>query len=74
MNPLMQQKPNNNLQQALGQFRRDPIGALKQAGYNIPDGMNNPQQITGYLMDSGQLNNTKLGRISQMARQMGLVK
>jgi len=71
-NPVQTQKPN--IMQALGQFRQNPIGALKQAGYNIPDNMNNPEQIVNYLMQSGQLNNSKVGQITQMARNFGLIK
>ncbi len=72
MNPLMSN--NVNPMQMLGQFKQDPIGALTQAGYKIPSGMNDPNQIVNHLMSSGQLNNTKLGQIQQMARKMGLIR
>ena len=56
-----------NLQNALAQIRRDPVGVLRQAGLNIPANMNDPQSILSYLMQSGQVNGTQLARVRQMA-------
>lgn len=72
MNPLMQN--NLNPMQMLGKFKQDPVGALTQAGYKIPSGMIDPNQIVNHLMSSGQLSNTKLGQIQQMAKQFGLIR
>lgn len=55
-----------NFQQALSQLRGDPAGTLKAAGLNIPDGMNDPQQIVNHLLQSGQVSNPRL----QMAQRM----
>ena len=41
--------------QALQQIRANPSAVLKQAGLNLPDGMNDPQQIVMYLLNSGQI-------------------
>lgn len=60
-----------NPMQYMGQFMKNPIGALRQAGYNIPDGMSNPQQIVNHLINNGQLNNSKLAQLQNMARMMG---
>lgn len=57
-------KPNP--MELMQQFRQNPIGALKQVGYDIPDGMNNPQQIVQHLMQSGQLPNERLQKAQQM--------
>lgn len=56
----------SNPQQMLEQLRSNPASTLKQAGLNIPDNMNNPGQIINYLLQSGQINNTRL----QMAQRM----
>lgn len=55
--------------QMLSQLRSNPVGMLKQAGYNIPEGMNNPQQIVNHLLNSGQINNSKLSMAQQMAQR-----
>lgn len=57
-------------QQAWQQFQQNPIGMLKQSGLNIPDGMNNPQQIVQHLVQSGQVPNGRLQQAMQMAGQM----
>ena len=55
-----------NPQQILGQLKSNPQTTLKQAGFSIPDGMNNPGQIINYLLQSGQVNNSRI----QMANNM----
>lgn len=68
MNSILQSlgKGKPNPMELMGQFRQNPIGALKQVGYDIPDGMNNPQQIVQHLMQSGQLPNERLQKAQQM--------
>ncbi|MBR5286450.1 MAG: hypothetical protein IKU30_06070 [Clostridia bacterium] len=56
-----------NLQNALAQIKNDPVGVLRQAGLNIPAGMNNPQSIISYLLSSGQVNQARLAQAQQMA-------
>lgn len=57
-------------QQAWSQFRQNPIAALKQVGLNVPDGMNDAQQIVQHLVQSGQLPQGRLQQVMQMAGQM----
>lgn len=64
------QTPQNPMQM-MSQLRSDPGGVLRQAGYNIPDGMTNPQQIVNHLLNSGQVNNGRLNMAQQMAQQFG---
>ena len=52
--------------QMLQQLKSNPSSTLKQAGLDIPDGMDNPGQIINYLLSSGQVNNARL----QMAQRM----
>lgn len=74
MNPLMNkqttqptQMPTNPMQ-LMGQFMQNPVGALRQAGFNIPDGLNDPRQIVNHLINNGQLNNSRLSQLQNMAR------
>lgn len=52
---LEQNPQQRNPMQMLQQLRSNPVNVLKQAGYNIPNGMNNPQQMVNYLLQSGQV-------------------
>lgn len=77
MNPLMNkqtQVPQNNINpaQLINKFMQNPVGALRQVGYNVPDGMSDPRQIVDYLINNGQLNNSKLGQLQNMARMFGI--
>lgn len=64
-------QPQANPMQILSQLQRNPVNVLRQAGYNVPDGVNNPQQIINHLLASGQINNSRLGMAQQMARMFG---
>ena len=55
-----------NPMQALQQMKMNPAAMLKQRGLNIPDGMNNPQQIVQHLLSSGQVSNSRLQSVMQM--------
>ena len=68
MNQLYQSlnKPRMNPMQMMNQFRQNPIGILQQVGYQIPEGMSDPQQIVNHLMQSGQLPNDRLQKAQQM--------
>lgn len=66
------QKPQpSNPMQVLQQLRSNPVGMLKQAGYNIPDGMNDPQQMVNYLLQSGQVPQARYQQAMQMFSRMG---
>ena len=60
------QQAFQNPAQALQQLRANPAEALKRAGINIPNGMNNPQQIIQHLIQSGQVPQSRLTQIMQM--------
>lgn len=59
-----------NLQNALAQIKSDPVGMLRQAGLNIPSGMSDPQSILSYLLQSGQVNQSRLTQVQQIAGRM----
>lgn len=61
----------NNPMQMLQMLRQNPLQILRQAGYNIPDGINSPQQIVEHLTRSGQISQDRLNQAQAMAQQLG---
>ena len=59
------QAPMNPMQM-MAQLRSNPAAVLKQRGLNVPDGMNDPQQIVQHLISSGQISNNALQTAMQM--------
>lgn len=57
--------------QVLQRLRNNPSSTLRQAGYSIPENMNNPNQIIGYLLQSGQINNSRLQMVQRMVGMFG---
>ena len=66
MNPLPQPTSTNPLAMLM-QMRSDPVGCVRRAGYNIPEGMSSPQQMLQYLMQSGQVPQARVQQVQQMA-------
>lgn len=50
----------------MGRIQADPGAYLKQRGFNIPGGMNDPKKITQYLLQSGQVGGCRLQQVMQM--------
>lgn len=74
-NPLFNTMNNGmigNIMQMIPQIRQNPLAVLKQAGYNIPTGFNNPNQIIQHLVQSGQVNQGQLDYAQRMAQMMGM--
>ena len=54
------------------QIQNDPIGAARQAGYNIPENIaNDPKAMVMHLIQSGQVSNPMLQKIMPMIQRMG---
>ncbi len=49
----------NQLMQMYSQFQSNPLAFLGRR-YNIPQGMNNPQDIVQHLLNSGQISQSQL--------------
>lgn len=64
--------PMGNMMQMLTQFKQNPLALLGRAGYNIPAGITNPQQIIEHLTKTGQINQQQLNQAQQMAQMFGL--
>ena len=56
--------------QMLNWIRQDPAAVLKQAGMNIPTGMNDPQQIIQHLLNSNQVSQQRYQQAMQMLSGM----
>lgn len=65
-NPMM---PRMNPMQMIQQLRQNPVQMLRQAGLNVPDNLNDPNQIIQHLMNSGQISQQNYERARQMAAQ-----
>ena len=64
-NPLnngRQQQPDMNA--LFQQFKQNPVKYL--TGFDIPQGMNNPQQIVQHLANSGKIPPQLQGRVNAM--------
>ena len=61
--------PRVNPMQMLQQLRQNPVQMLRQAGLNVPDNLNDPNQIIQHLMNSGQISQQNYERARQMAAQ-----
>lgn len=70
-NPFFNAMTKNDPRRALESFRSNPVQALRNAGYNLPEGLNDPRQIIQHLMQSGQLSQTQVGNAQNIARRMG---
>lgn len=58
------QHSNINRDNMMQELKSDPTGIMRSCGFNLPDGMTDPQQIVQHLMQSGQL-----GRNLRMIRR-----
>jgi len=67
--PIYQQfqqfQPQNNFLSLLSQFKQNPIAALSKK-YNIPQGINDPNQILQHLLNTNQVSQDQINRVMQM--------
>ena len=75
MNPFFSAlggRQSMNPMQMLSQLQSNPMARLRQAGYNVPENLSNPQAIIQHLMNSGQLSQQQLNQAQQMAQSFGM--
>ena len=65
MNPMQ-------IMSMLPQLRSNPVGFLKQYGFNIPENVTSPNDIIQHLMNTNQINQSQYNQARQMAQQFGL--
>ena len=63
------QQNQQNPAQVLQQIKNNPAEFLKQAGFTVPEGVNNPQQIITHLLQSGQVQQSRYAQVMQMMAQ-----
>ena len=69
-NPQMPQMPQQDM---MNRLRSNPAEMLKNAGFNVPDGMaNDPRATVMHLMQTGQISNPMMQRIMPMLNSMGI--
>jgi len=56
---------NNNIFNILSQLKANPIQMLSRR-FNIPQNMNNPQEIIQHLLNSGQVSQDQVNQAMQM--------
>ena len=68
-NPLTAGNPAQsqmNPQEMISKLKSDPVGMLKQAGYNVPESIaQDPGAMIQHLMQSGQIPQSRLQSIMQ---------
>lgn len=63
-----QQITPDMMRQEIGSIKANPGSYLSQHGFNIPNGMTDPRQITQHLLQTGQVGG---GRLQQVMRMFG---
>lgn len=58
--------PMQGMQQEVGQIKAHPGTYLREKGYNIPEGMTDAEQITRYLLQTGQIGGNRLQAVMNM--------
>lgn len=54
-----------NIMEMANQFKNNPMAMLSQR-YNIPQNLNNPNEIIQYLLNTGQISQAQVNNAMQM--------
>ena len=54
------------MRQEIGSIKANPGSYLSQHGFNIPNGMTDPKQITQHLLQTGQVGGNRLQQVMRM--------
>ncbi len=64
--PIYQQfQSQNNIVGMLNQFKQNPMAMLSRR-FNIPQNMNDPNQILQHLLNTNQVSQAQVNRVMQM--------
>lgn len=64
--PMYQQfQQSNPMLNMLTQFKQNPMSVLSRR-FNIPQNMNDPNEILQHLLNSGQVSQEQVNRVMQM--------
>ncbi len=64
--PQQAQQMPADMRQALSGIKSNPASFLHNRGFNIPDGMTDPKQITQHLLQTGQVGGNRLQQVMRM--------
>ena len=56
----------NNMISMYQRFMQNPSQALMEAKFNVPQGMNNPNDIIQHLLNTGQVSESRVNQVMQM--------
>lgn len=73
LNIKQQQPAQMTPMQMLQAIKQNPVSVLQQAGFTIPDGMTDPEQMAQHLLSSGQVTQRRYNAAMQMARRVNHV-
>lgn len=63
-------RPMMNPFQMVQQLQQNPMQFIRQAGFNVPNNLTNPNDIIQHLMNSGQVTQQRYDQARRMAAQM----
>lgn len=61
-----QQITPDMMRKEIGSIKANPGQYLSGRGFNIPDGMTDPKQITQHLLQTGQIGGNRLQQVMRM--------
>ena len=70
MKPLYQQMNQNNPMSMINDIKNNPAQFLASRGVNIPNGMNNPNEILNHLMSTGKVSQGQYNKAVSMAQML----
>jgi len=56
----------NNMLALYQRFMQNPMQALMEAKFNVPQGMNDPNEIIQHLLNTGQVSQARVNQVMQM--------
>lgn len=67
--PIRNQNGPVNPLQRLSELKGNPTEFIRNAGYSIPDGLNDPNKILNHLLQSGQIDQGRINQAQMLARR-----
>ena len=72
-NPLFKEQMNNGFMSQFSAFKQNPVQFLANNRVNIPQQyFNDPHGAVQYMLNSGQMSQEQLNKLTQIAQQMGV--
>lgn len=68
-NPMRQPMSQSQIMQQIQRLQANPMQMLQQAGFSIPQGMNDPNAIIRHMEQTGQIQQGQYSRFVQMMQK-----